>query len=99
MGYFWQAAGSRGQAWEGGEDALGRLSEKRRNNPSFKAVPAAPWEPLRRLWATFDSLFGASGRPLDSIFHCVSESCFGLVLGSVLKPFSVRFEIYFWSFG
>ena len=68
MEYIRQAFGSRGQAWEGRGDAMGRVSEKSRMNASFKAVPAAPWGPLRRLWATFDSLFGASGRPLDDIF-------------------------------
>ena len=68
LGYFWQAFGSRGRAWEGCGDALGRVSEKSRNNASFKALPAAPWGPLRRLWTSFDSLFGASGRPFAHFF-------------------------------
>ena len=52
-GYFWQAVGSRGRPWEGRGDALGRVSEKRRNNASFKAVPAAHWEPCGAFWRPF----------------------------------------------
>ena len=69
LGKFLGAAGELGKVM-GTRDALGRVSEKKRNNASFNAVPAAPWESLRRLWATFDSLYGASGLPLNNIFHC-----------------------------
>ena len=71
------------------------MSGNCRNDPSFKAVPAAPWGPLRRLRATFDSLSSASGRHLDDIFHCFSEACFGLFLNGLFIRLGNHFRIVF----
>ena len=62
---FWEPRAGLGRSW--GRLGAGKRT-KRRNDPSFKAVQAAPSGLLRRLWATFDSLFDAKGRPLDNIF-------------------------------
>ena len=73
--------------------AWGGLAKKEETMRVSRRSPKAP-----RLWATFDSLFDASGCPLDDTFHCYSDSCFGLCVNGFLNHLGIIFSISFVTF-
>ena len=66
------------------------FERKKKKQPEFQGGPGGALDTLAAPLATFGSLFGASGRPLDDIFHCFSESCFGWFRNGLFDRFGKK---------
>ena len=100
MASFWEPRAGLGRSWE----RLGAGERKKKKQCKFQGGPGGALGThffyivivvARRLWAIFDSLFGASGRHLDDICYCFSESCFRSSLNGLFDRFGNRFSIIF----